>query len=635
VPYQRNPYFTGREQILKHLHDTLSMEKAAALTQPPAPPQALSGLGGIGKTHIAVEYAYRYRGEYHDVLWVTAATRETLIANFVTLAGLLHLPEKDEQDQNITVQAVKRWLEQHDQWLLIFDNADDLALAEDFLPTGSKGHILLTTRAQASGTLANGIDVEEMDRDEGMLLLLRRAKVLARDAPLAQASETDRIAAEAIVKEMDGLPLALDQAGAYIEETHCGVPAYLLSYRQRQAELLKRRGGTGRDHPEPVATTWSLSFEQVERLNPMATDLLRVCAFLAPDALPEELLLEGASQLGTRLQPLTTDATRLNDAIGVLLRYSVVKRDPQERTLSIHRLVQAVLKESMKEQTRRAWAQRTVRAVNLAFPDVTDVRLWEQCNRYLPHALVCEALIEEYSFAFAEASRLLNRTAHYLHRRAQYPQAEPLYQWALAIREQQLGPGHPDTATILNNLANLYQEQGKYEQAEPLYQRALAIDEKAYGPDHPEVAADLNNLANLYRTQGKYEQAEPLYQRALAIREQQLGPEHPDTASSLNNLANLYHDQGKYEQAELLYQGALAIVEKQLGPGHPDTAMILNNLAGLYHDQGKYEQAEPLYQRALAIREQRLGPAHPDTATVRENYNALVRDMKQKGKGQY
>jgi len=531
VPYRRNAYFTGREDILKHLSDALRTSKTAALTQP----QAISGLGGIGKTQSAVEYAYRYSNDYQAVLWVTAATQDTLVASFLDLARLLNLPEKDERDQTITVQAVKRWLKYHDHWLLIVDNADDLALAEEILPMGGTGHILLTTRAQAAGTFADGITVEKMDTEEGMLLLLRRAKVLAKEAPLAQASEADRAAAESIVKALDGLPLALDQAGAYIEETHCSVSAYLESYRQRQAELLKRRGGTGKEHPEPVATTWSLSFEQVERLNPMATDLLRVCAFLAPDAIPEDLLLEGASELGERIQTLTTDTTRINDVLGVLLRYSLVKRDPHERTLSIHRLVQAVLTESMDEQTRRKWAERVVRADNLAFPDVDDVTLWAQCERLLPHTLACATLIEDYSLEFAEASRLLNQTAYYLYRRAQYPQAEPLYQRALAIREKQLGSEHPNTATSLNNLAVLYRAQGKYEQAEPLYQRALVIRKKQLGSEHPDTATSLNNLAELYRAQGKYEQAEPLMQRALAICEQQLGPEHPDTATIREN----------------------------------------------------------------------------------------------------
>jgi tetratricopeptide (TPR) repeat protein len=593
------------------------------------------------------------------------------------MARLLTLPEQDERDQTITVQAVKQWLEQHDDWLLLVDNADDLALAEEFLPIGGAGHILLITRAQATGTLAEGINVEKMDTEEGMLLLLRRAKVLAKEAPLAQAPETDRAAAERIVQAMDGLPLALDQAGAYIEETQCSVSAYLASYQHRQADLLQRRGGTGKEHPDPVATTWSLSFEQVKRLSPMATDVLRVCTFLAPDAIPENLLLEGASELGERIQPLTTDAIRLNDALGVLLHYSLVKRDPRERTLSIHRLVQEVLKASMGEQTRRAWAERVVQAVNIAFPAPDDVTLWEQCERVLPHALVCANLIEDYGLEFAEAARLLILIAGYLSRRAQYPQAEPLYQRALAIYEQQLGPQHPSTATSLNNLAELYRDQGKYEQAEPLYQRALAIreqqlgpqhpftatsldnlarlyrtqgkyeqaepllkralaiQEKQLGPQHPHTARSLNNLAGLYRGQGKYDQAEPLYQRALAIYEQQLGPQHPSTATSLNNLAGLYRDQGKYEQAEPLYQRALAICEQQLGPQHPHTAQSLNNLAELYRDQGKYEQAEPLYQRALAIFEQQLGPQHPHTAAIRENYHTLIRHMQRKGKGQH
>ena len=475
VPYQRNRFFTGREELLKQLHDNLTNRKAVALTQ------AISGLGGIGKTQTAVEYAYRCRDEYHDVLWVDAATHDTLIASFRDLAHPLNLPEKDEQDQNITVKAVERWLEQHDHWLLIVDNADDLVLADKFLPTGDKGHILLTTRAQAPGTLANGIDVEEMEEDEGILLLLRRAKVLARDAPLSQVPEKDRDAAETIVKEMGGLPLALDQAGAYIEETHSSVSDYLTSYRQRQAELLERRGGTGKQHPEPVATTWSLSFDQVEERKPMSTDLLRVCAFLAPAAIPEKLLLEGASELGPRIQPLTNDATLINDAISVLLRYSLVKRDPKEGTLSIHRLVQAVLKETMiHEQTYHEWAERTVRAVNRVFPsipDVTDVKLWERCERLLPHARACADLIKNLEFTFPEAGRLLYETGRYLFDRAQYAQAELLYELALSIREQAQSTGHYDTARTLHALAWLYKDQGQPEQkrTDLLFEEALKI----------------------------------------------------------------------------------------------------------------------------------------------------------------
>jgi tetratricopeptide (TPR) repeat protein len=620
VPSLRNPYFTGREEPLQQLVDAFEGHGAAGMRQP----VALSGLGGIGKTQIAIEFAYRFSARYQAVLWAQANTtqadiahadtRAVLVSSFLRIADSLNLPEKNEQDANNVVQAVKRWLQTQSGWLLILDNADGLALAREFLPATSAGHVLITTRAEVTAPLARRLGIDVLTTELGARFLLLRAGLLAPELPLEQASVVDQALARQLCDEMGGLPLALDQAGAYIQENACRLSDYLEWYRERRTILLRERGGLGDEHPEPVATTWSLSFDQVEHNSVAAADLLRLCAFLHPDAIPQELITEGMADLGPPLEPLGTDPLALNAALKELRAYSLVRRDPSTQTLSLHRLVQAVLKDSMKEQTQREWAERSVRAVDLAFPDVTNVALREQCERYLPHALVCATLIEAYSFEFAEASRLLNQTAYYLDRRAQYAQAEPLYQRALAINEQQLGPEHPDTARSLNNLAALYYTQGKYEQVEPLYQRALAINEQQLGPEHPDTAGSLNNLAALYYTQGKYEQAEPFYQRALAINEKQLGPEHPDTATCLNNLANLYHAQGKYEQAEPLLQQALAIMEQQLGPEHPDTARSLNNLANLYHAQGKYEQAEPLYQRALTIREQQLGPEHPDTA---------------------
>src|SRR5712692_8185261 len=513
IPYRRNPFFTGRETLLAHLHRDLTANKAAALTQA----QAIHGLGGIGKTQTAVEYAYRYRDKYQAVLWVSAASRDVLIAGFVELASLLNLPEKQEQDQNKVVMAVKRWLEEHDGWLLILDNADDLSLVEEILPAGGKGHLLLTTRAQAAGTLANGIEVQEMDQQEGVLLLLRRARVLALDTPLEQAPAQERSSAEAIVREMDGLPLALDQAGAYIEETGCSVAAYLERYRQRQIALLKRRGGMGKEHPDPVDGTWSLSFEQIEQLSPVAADMLRFLAYLSPDAIPEELIVEGASQLGPHLKTIAGDATLFDEAVGTLLRFSLVRRNREDNTLSIHRLVQVVLKASMEKRKQRQWAERTVRAVSQAFPDV-EFKTWPQCRRLIAHAQVCADLINQYAFAFPETAFLLNRAAIYLKGHALYGQAEPLYKRALAIREQALGASHPNTAQSLNNLAVLYCKQGRYEEAEPLYKRALAICEQIFDSQHPFIADVLENYAYLLREMKREGEALPLEARARAIR---------------------------------------------------------------------------------------------------------------------
>jgi tetratricopeptide (TPR) repeat protein len=313
---------------------------------------------------------------------------------------------------------------------------------------------------------------------------------------------------------------------------------YLRLYRAQGVQLLKEHGEFIPDHPKPVVTTWSLSFEKVEQANAAAAELLRFCAFLAPDAIPEELFAESAADLGPTLEPVTADPSMLNTAIKELLKYSLVDRDPETQTLSIHRLVQEVLKDQLNEETQRLWAERTVRAVSNVFPD-PEYTNWDICSRYLIHAQGCSDLIDRWELLFTEAASLLNRMGGYLRQRGEYEQAEPLYQRALALRERMLGPEHTDTATSLNDLAVLYYSQGKYEQAEPLYQRALAIDEKAYGSDHPDVATDLSNLAFLYKNQGKYEQAEPLYQRALAICERVLGSDHPSTVTIRENYASL------------------------------------------------------------------------------------------------
>src|SRR6266571_2172367 len=311
VPYQRNLLFTGREDVLKKLYDALRAGKTAALAQP----QAISGLGGIGKTQTAVEYAYRYRDDYKDILWVKAETEGSINSDFVTIANLLDLPEKQEQDQHKIVEALKRWFQEHTDWLLILDNADDIAMVQNYLPLGSKGHILLTTRAHATGRIAKRIEVEKMDPDEGAIFLLHRAKLLDPDASLETATRTEQDTAREIVKIMDGLPLALEQAGAYIEETACGLQGYLRLYREQGVQILKEYGELVPDHPEPVATTWSLSFDKVEQANPAAAELLRFCAFLAPDTIPEELFSESATELGPTLEPVASDSSRLNTAI--------------------------------------------------------------------------------------------------------------------------------------------------------------------------------------------------------------------------------------------------------------------------------------------------------------------------------
>ncbi|MBO0778733.1 MAG: tetratricopeptide repeat protein [Ktedonobacteraceae bacterium] len=630
VPFPRNPYFTGREAILQTLHRQLAASHPVALTQ------ALSGLGGVGKTQIALEYAYRYAMEYRALFWIEAETIERIVASMTRLADLLELPEREETDQQQIVTAVQRWLTTHRQWLLIWDNLEDLDLLRRFLPPSFQETILITTRRQALGTLARSIDLAPMEPEEGLLFLLRRARVLGPEAAgeqvhqFAQQHPAEYVAAEELVRATGRLPLALDQAGAYLEETGGSISGYVRRYEHQSHQLLHRRGAVSTDHPLSVVATLELACQWATQRHPAALELVRFCAFVSPDAIPEELFVAGASHLGSMLGPVAADPDQFDLALAALRSVSLVKRHAEAQTLSIHRLVQVVLREGISEQEQEQWMKQVAAALNAAFPEATyDV--WKQCERLLPHVLLLASTMPDQR-ADREFAAVLRKAADYLRQRARYEQAERLYERALHIQERLLGAEHPEVATSLYGLARLYEEnQGNYTQAESFHKRALHIREQALGLEHPDLTASLNSLAVLYALQAKYEQAEPLFQRALSVREQALGSEHPRVCIPLGNLALLYTRQGKYEQAEALYQRELWIKERSLGLEHPDLTASLGNLGNLYLDQGRDEQARPLYERALHIKEQMLGPMHPSIALACDN---LADCYRKQGKGE-
>jgi len=610
MPFQRNQYFTGRDDIFAHLKSRLTSSKI---------PQVISGLGGIGKTQTAIEYAYRHSVDYKYILWVRADTYDLMVSDFTSIADLLGLFLHEEQDQNLAVTAVKHWLKTHSGWLLILDNADNIEAVFDFLPKGLQGHTILTTRSHATGINLQEIEMETMKPEEAILFLLRRTKYIELDTSLDNVSMAYRIEAQKIVEVMSGLPLALAQAGAYIEKTKCGLTGYLERYKTRHEILLQEGGVLDSYYTKSVATTWSLSFEKIEEANQAAAELLRLCAFLQPDAIPEEIIVNGASELGPILKPVAADLFELDKTFEEVFRYSLVRRNPNG-TITIHRLVQSVLKDNMSDETKRSYAERTVRMMNLAFPEV-EFDTWFRCQLCLPHAKVCLALIEQWDLKNEKAARLLIQAGYYLRERSQYREAEAMLKNALSIYETLFGPEHIFVAKSLYHLARCFYEQGTYKYAEELYQRALEIQEKVLGIDHPDVATTINYLGLLYNSQGKIALAKSLHQRALLIREKALGLDHPDVAYSLVNIASHVFDQIEYSQSELLdsqsellLERALTIFEKNLKPDHPDIATCLNNLGGYYNRAGKDDLAMSCYQRAFAIFEKTLGMEHRSTA---------------------
>jgi tetratricopeptide (TPR) repeat protein len=571
VPHHRNPNFTGRGQLLADLRQALTAEKAATLTQT----QAVHGLGGVGKTQLALEYAYRYAADYGLVWWLRSEEPATLAADYAGLATALDLPEKEAREQNAIIKAVRQWLDRHSGWLLIFDNASQ---AQDLLPYlpfrfgGTTGHVIITSRYPHWKGVAKPLRVPVWPQEESVAFLLRRT-----------GTQCEAMV-DAVAEALGDLPLALEQAAAYVEATGISWADYLDLFRQYRQDLLKEHQPLAYD--ATVATTWEISFQKVKAEAPAAVDLLNVCAFLAPDEIPRQLLIEGRDHLPEALAQALAQPLVVNKAIASLVRYSLI--EATNETLSLHRLVQAVTLDRLREDEQKALAQAVLQIVDSAWPQGTfDIRSWPQCARLLPHSYAVVEHVEKLKIESSDLAALLNRMGLYLNDRAAYKEAELLYRRSLKIREQQLGADHLDTATSLNKLASLLQDQGKYDEAEPLYRHALEIYEQQLGPDHPLVAMSLNNLASLLQDQDKYDEAEPLSRRALDVREKHLGPNHPDTATSLNSLAELLRAQGQNAAAEPLHRRAIAIFEKTLGPEHPNTRTARENLEILLSERSR------------------------------------------------
>ncbi|MBW4698755.1 MAG: tetratricopeptide repeat protein [Aphanocapsa lilacina HA4352-LM1] len=654
VPLDRNPCFTGREQLLIQLNKLLREGTKVAL----------SGMPGVGKTQIAAEYVHRYREHYRAVFWLRAQTISELVAGFVDLALLLELPLRDEGNQAEVLAAVKRRLTREGSWLLVVDNVDDLEMVLPQLPNNPSGRVLLTTRATTTGLLRR-VEVPALETENGALLLLRRAKIIEAQATLEDVRPEELCIAEEVSREVGGLPLALDQAGAYIEETRASLQKYLRRYRQDGARLraISRKFAIGH---ASVTVAFDLAFMEIQRSSPTASELLRACAFLAPDAIAREIFTGAAQEWGDTLRDVA-DEEIFERAVEAASCFSLLHMDIRHRVLGVHRLVQDILKDGMSNDELRLWAERATRAVERVFPFVRPDN-WPVCERLLPQAQAVKKLVEEWSLEFEVAANLLNKAGYYLRERGRYAEAESFYKLMLSVREKVLGVNHPRVASSINYLAGLYQIEGRHNEAEPLFCRALKIFEAAMETGKPALAS-INGLARLYKEQRQFDKAEKLLLRALEIRKKNSGEESSQAALSLYDLAELnkawrryrkaqqwyeqalaiqnelpqseqsdlartldglgwlFVSQNRYAKAEPLFVRALGVRERLSGPEHPDVATCVLGLASLYRRQGRLGEAEPLYQRALSIRENTFGSDHPKVADVLDGYAQLLHTM--------
>jgi len=482
-----------------------------------------------------------------------------------------------------------------------------------YIPDCSHGAILVTTRTKIVGQkLARGrclIKVSPMNEGESVELFSKQFQ--------GESLETNELGE--LTRELEGLPLALAQAAAFIQMNSLTVHAYLKLYKENDEMKIKLLSeqfeAPGRDSkvPNPVTATWMISFEHIKRTAPRAADILSRMALLDRQGIPESLIREEV-----------VDQMELAKALGVLKAFSLISANEADDTFNMHRLVHLTIRNWLRLSGEfEGWATSCLKKMSEEFPS-GEYGTLDICDSYLPHAKAALSYAQLSPENDVSEANLAFRISRYLLNRGTYNAANMLAEQALERYEKVLGKEHPDTLRCMNNLAWVLDSQGKYDEAEEMYRRTLELRERVLGKKHPDMLGSMNNFAVVLKNQGKYDEAEEMHRRTLEGYQTVLGKEHPDTLSSMNNLALVLSRQGKHDEAEEIHRQEQGLSEKVLGKEHPDTLMSMSNLAGVLDSQGKYDESEEMHRWTLKLREKVLGKEHPDTLSSMNSLAAVL-----------
>lgn len=621
----------GRESEIEELEKRLKKQGAAAIVQP----ASITGMGGIGKTRLAIEYALRHEEDFSALLFVSANTPEDLASNIALLSGpeVLGLTACESGNQPSQYTAVFDWFGAHGGWLLIIDNVDTQKAAtavRQVIPKLRNGQVLIASRIAEWGAEIHAVGLGLLSEDAAAAYLLERADMRL------QNEEGDEAKARELAQELGRLALALEQAAAYINARAISLAEYCRRWQHNNAKLLDSHDDQASQYPRSVAVTLLTSIDQLSSDGRRLFDIL---AWMAPEPVPSSLLQDRggpfSAEVGYRTPPneWPESGERAEEAVAELVRFSLVTRSPERTSISVHRLVQSVARrnQSYAEKYQRAavallWVTN---GFNGLVVDPRDMKNWPVIQPLAGHARV---LVEEaYDLEFpVPVASLMNYLGLYYASRAEWSYAEPLYRRALDIEERSHGRDHPDDASCLNNLARLLKDTSRLTEAEPLYLRALAISERSYGPDHPNVATCLNNLALLFQDTNRLDKAESFLRRALAINKKSYGRHHPNVAANLSNLALLLRAAGRQDEAVPLVLRALVIDNKSYGAYGPQVARDLHSLALLRQDTNRLDEAALLMHSALNIYIVSLrsaGHPHPHLLRLSWNYVHLLKSM--------
>ncbi|KAL2864142.1 uncharacterized protein BJX67DRAFT_225831 [Aspergillus lucknowensis] len=666
VPFLRSVNFVGREEELAKIED---------LTQIGQSRIAICGLGGVGKTQIAIELAYRTRERDPScsILWIPCTSYASVEQAYLGIAETLAIQGVQPTEVK---EHVKTYLSRNrgQKWLLIFDNADDVDMwfgggsvttsLIDFLPQSEQGCILFTTRNRKLAVkLASSsvINISEPDTKTGLKIL---ENGLIRKGLLEKKE-----AAVALLEQLMFLPLAITQAAAYISSNDIELGDYTTLLQEQELDVIEVLSedfeGEGRykEIINPVATTWLISFQQIQQKDPLAVEYLAFMACINPRDIPQSLLPEAMSK------------KKRIDALGILKAFSFINEQGKDNTLSLHRLVYLATRNWLRKQGQFSlYIQKAADHFSQVFPNNNheNQKIW---RKYLPHAL---SMINEEAFKTEQRRyvKLIRNIARCLQADGRYNEAVMLFEdnmnlqkrgesyhdlsaltamadlgsiyciqgrWNEAEKlEMQvmetsktvLGAEHPDTLRSMVNLALTYLNQGQWNEAEKLSIQVMETFKTVLGAEHPSTLSTMANLASTYGRQGRWNEAEKLFVQVMETRKTVLGAEHPDTLTSMANLALIYLKQGQWKEAEELQAKELELCSKALGPEHPNTLTSVANLASTYWSHGQWNEAEKLFVQVMETFKTVLGAEHPSTLSTMANLASTYRKQEQWNKAE-
>ncbi|KAM6493175.1 hypothetical protein JOM56_011309 [Amanita muscaria] len=638
--------FSGRKPYLQDLHTHF-----IANPSPERKTFLLYGMGGIGKTQICLKFIEENKECFADIFWIDASSENSIRLKLEQIAKAYKISASSS-----SAKAFLNWISDRGNWLIVFDNADGgHKVVEKFLPQGKKGNILISSRNKGLSRITspkNSLEVIEMGEEEAISLLLKSSMV---DEDSVKAKAT----AKELVSVLGFIPLAIDQAGGYIQSCGYGLDNYLRLFVKHRAQLMSDKelsGASGYDHS--TYGTWDISIEAIKRRaceGPAAQAsaaqnalmLHGIFALLHHENISKEMFKCAAGNYLLRKTETTNglpqsvflldsktlfldeqdewDELQFNAGIQTLQSFSLIKCN--EKLYSVHPLVHAWSRDRIPQEDRVQMCRRAKALLVLSIKPDYDDDNFALCALLAPHVQAISENMTNFKVQNQYFDDEHIQLAFLFTRIGIWDEAEKLETRVLEARKAKLGNDHPDTISSMNNLANTYRDQGRWDEAEKLETHVLEARKAKLGNDHPDTLGSMNNLASTYRNQGRWDEAEKLETHVLEARKAKLGNDHPDTLGSMNNLAITYSNQGRWDEAEKLETHVLEARKAKLGNDHPDTLGSMNNLANTYSNQGRWDEAEKLETHVLEARKAKLGNDHPDTISSINNLANTYRDQ--------